>query len=361
MTVIEHPKTIISNPDSTFGYFAWPSVARLGDGTLAVVCSGFRIRHVCPFGKAVVSYSRDDGKSWTYPAAVIDTPLDDRDSGICADGKRVIVTSFNNSPQMQRKWLEACVSRGDKSPKLKLIESYLECLPDGVCEKYLGSTYKISRDGGYTFGELKRSPVTSPHGPMKMDDGRIIWVGKRFDKISDVDGICAAVMNENEEFEIISDIAPCADEFGIASSHEAHAVQTPTGRIIAAIRAERGGDHPLFTVYISYSDDGGKTFSTPKKLLPDLAGSPPHLTRLKSGEIVLSYACRHGNRGIRAKISRDGGETFGEEIKLTENAPSSDIGYPATVERLDGSLLTVWYEKEDTFAVIKQMIWKDNS
>ena len=36
-----------------------------------------------------------------------------------------------------------------------------------TANSYLGSTYKISEDGGYTFGELKLAPVTSPHGPCK--------------------------------------------------------------------------------------------------------------------------------------------------------------------------------------------------
>ena len=67
MRIIEQPKTIIDNPDSIFGYFAWPTVARLYDGTLAAVCSGFRLRHICPFGKAVISYSRDDGKKTYVP------------------------------------------------------------------------------------------------------------------------------------------------------------------------------------------------------------------------------------------------------------------------------------------------------
>ena len=31
---------ICHNPDSVFGYFGWPSIARLPDGTLAMVASG---------------------------------------------------------------------------------------------------------------------------------------------------------------------------------------------------------------------------------------------------------------------------------------------------------------------------------
>ena len=44
---VHEMKTIIQNPNSKFNYFAWPSLARLHDGTLAAVCSGFRIGHVC--------------------------------------------------------------------------------------------------------------------------------------------------------------------------------------------------------------------------------------------------------------------------------------------------------------------------
>ena len=57
-------RIVCNNPDSVFGYFGWPSVARLPDGTLAVAASGFRLRHVCPFGKGVICYSRDEGRPW---------------------------------------------------------------------------------------------------------------------------------------------------------------------------------------------------------------------------------------------------------------------------------------------------------
>lgn len=102
------PKVIMSNPEGRFRYFAWPSVARLQNGSIAAVASGFRLRHLCPFGKAVIAYSFDEGESYTNPAPVIDTPLDDRDAGILAYGeKNVIITSFNNTVAMQRQWWKA--------------------------------------------------------------------------------------------------------------------------------------------------------------------------------------------------------------------------------------------------------------
>lgn len=54
-------KIIMSNPDSPFRYFAWPTVASLRDGRIAVGASGFRIDHICPFGKGVISFSNDGG------------------------------------------------------------------------------------------------------------------------------------------------------------------------------------------------------------------------------------------------------------------------------------------------------------
>ena len=51
--------------------------------------------------------------------------------------------------------------------------------------------------------------------------------------------------------------------------------------------------------------------------------------------------------GIRAVVSCDNGETWGEEIVLTDDATHIDLGYPSTVERDDGSLLTVYYRANE--------------
>ena len=117
----------------------------------------------------VICYSSDEGKSWTRPAPVIDTPLDDRDSGVVSFGKgRVIFTSFNNSIAAQRAWMERL---GEDTPEQAaskaFTRAYIELLaarPDS--ERLLGSTYRISDDGGTVFGPVRLSPVTSPHGPM---------------------------------------------------------------------------------------------------------------------------------------------------------------------------------------------------
>ena len=57
-------------PGSAFGYFGWPSVARMDDGTLAVAASGPRHAHICPWGKDSVAFSRDNGRTWDEPFPV---------------------------------------------------------------------------------------------------------------------------------------------------------------------------------------------------------------------------------------------------------------------------------------------------
>ena len=100
----EDAKTICSNENGMHKYFGWPSVTRLKDNSLAMVASGFRLSHICPFGKLIMCRSYNEGKSWTAPEIIMDTPLDDRDGGICTFGDNgVFVTSFNNHIDFQRK------------------------------------------------------------------------------------------------------------------------------------------------------------------------------------------------------------------------------------------------------------------
>ena len=60
--------------------------------------------------------------------------------------------------------------------------------------------------------------------------------------------------------------------------------------------------------------------------------------------------CTYGRRaepfGCRACVSEDGGRTWpmDQEIILRDDAPNTDMGYPATAEIEPGELLTVYYQ-----------------
>lgn len=360
-------ETMCANSNSPFMYFAWPSITRLPDGTLAMVTSGFRLEHVCPFGKAVICYSRDEGKSWTRPAIVIDTPLDDRDSGIVPFGQnRVIFTSFNNTTTFQRNHNRRNHFNPDpvRRAKADLIDAYLNYIEaQGDPNQFVGSTYCISEDGGYSFGKVMISPVTSQHGPCALNDGTLLWVGRRFSKDDSFDDgsipyIQVARLNEKDEFEVISSIENICDEHGIMLSCEPHAIQLPSGKIVVHIRVQRGGEHRIFTIYQSESNDGGKTFTKPHQILGDLGGSPAHLLLHSSGKLISVYGYREAPYGIRVMFSDDEGETWDTDWVIDAQGQSGDLGYPATVELQDGSLLTIYYENTDGESCIKQTIWK---
>lgn len=67
---------------------------------------------------------------------------------------------------------------------------------------------------------------------------------------------------------------------------------------------------------------------------------------MKNGWLLVVYGQRHRRPyGEYACISRDEGETWdiANEIFLSK-APNTDLGYPASVQLADGSILTVYYQ-----------------
>ena len=374
ITKIGQPQIVMSNPSSRHNYFGWPTAIRLQNGKIAVVASGNRMSHICPFGKTVISYSENEAESYTSPAPVIDTTLDDRDGGICTFGENgVIVTSFNNTRAFQKHCLSLFECIPDKA-KNAYAAAYLETVSDNDEQRDLGATFKISNDGGITFGELLKSPITSPHGPCELSDGTILWVGTLYDDNALKDGENTikvyTIDPENGNMTYVSEIENITlDDGYIPYSCEPYAMQAADGTIIAQIRVQHKDDRKsgIFTIYQSESSDNGKSWTKPHAVLDDLmGGSPPHILKASDGTLIGTYGFRKCDPfGVKAMISTDNGKSWDTDHYLYENHITSDLGYPSTVELSDGSFLTVFYacpEKSTTSspatAVILQQKWK---
>lgn len=349
--LIGEPRVIMSNPDSRHDYFGWPSVARLKNGRIAIAASGFRLGHVCPFGKAVMAISENEGETYTCPQVVIDTVLDDRDAGLCTFGDSgLILTSFNNTRAMQRGWNETWCT----PEEMKYNRAYLDVISDEEEKKYLGSTFKVSYDNGVTFGPVHPVKVTSPHGPIQLKNGNILWVG-RSDEVfgNDYERIEAHLVDvEKGTTERIGYIEDIYDENGkLLLSCEPYAFELEDGRILCHIRVE-----PIFTTYQSISSDGGRTWSKPEPILGVRGGGPCHIMRHSSGALISAYGYREKPYGIRVMVSYDEGKTWDKDHQIYTNEFSGDLGYPATVELKDGSLLTVFYARtaEDHCEILQQ-------
>jgi len=383
--ILEEARVICSNRNSLHNYFAWPTVARLPGGALAMVASGLRVKHVDPFGKGVICYSFNEGKTWTPPAVVLDTPLDDRDCGIAVFGENVILTSFNNRISTQKDWLETETDHeiGTLSPdsdirlydnvsldrRRKYMEGYLNYVDAEKAEAdFLGSTYRISQDGGFTFGPVKKAPVTAPHGPAAAPDGTLYCVGNPFNAVHGDSTLQCWHMGKDGQFRFLSEIPNilvlhCGREL---LSCEPHTIVLPDGKILVHIRVQTpySGEHvtPYFTLWQTESTDGGITFTSPSRISnDDQLGAPPHLLRLSDGTLICTFGLRVSPFGIRVIISRDGGKTWSAPFTLYDNCGISlDLGYPASVELKDGSILTVFYAHPEPGAPaeILQVIWK---
>src|SRR5262245_60791912 len=84
-------------------YHGWPTVARLRSGDLALVWSGGREAHVCPFGRVEFMLSSDEGQPWSWPKVIMDGDLDDRDAGIVETGRgTLLVSTFTSLAYEQR-------------------------------------------------------------------------------------------------------------------------------------------------------------------------------------------------------------------------------------------------------------------
>ncbi len=348
-------ETVMSNPYGVHNYFGWSTAARLKNGKIAVSCSGFRLGHVCPFGKAVMSLSDDDGESFSPPSIVIDTPLDDRDSGLCPFGESgLIITTVNNSITSQKTFRDSSLTEEE----LAYAAAYYDALSKEGTEEGRGrSLYRISNDNGVSFGPLLEIGVNSPHGPIELRDGSILWVGRANpDFGNSEDRIEAHVLDpKTGTSKCIGFIEDIYDENGKKLiSCEPYAFETEPGRLICHIRTEPG-----FSTYQATSNDGGVTWSAPKPLLGPHGGAASHIMRHSSGVLVASYSYREKPYGIKIMLSSDNGESWDVEHRLYTGEASADLGYPSTVELADGSLLTVFYARtEPRVAVILKQRWK---
>jgi photosystem II stability/assembly factor-like uncharacterized protein len=166
---------------------------------------------------------------------------------------------------------------------------------------------------------------------------------------------CTRTTDGGQTWRFVSWIGPEPDGFSIMPA----TVRLSDTTLVTTIRRREGREH---WIDVYRSTDDGQTWHLLKERMTSTGGSvgnPPSLTRLPDGRLVVAYGYRSDPYGIRARISRDGGETWGDERVLRDDGGCWDLGYPRTVQRADGKLVTIYYfnDAPDAERYIAATIW----
>jgi len=379
---IQEARVISHQPEL---YNGWPTVARRSNGQLLVSCSGGREEHVCPFGRVELMVSDDDGQTWGWPRVLLDSAIDDRDSGVVETAKgSILVTTFTSlayegilsraekSAQAAKEAEAAGGPKaadkpgwGDKKPakpapkpmwpedRLRRWQAAHRRLKPEQRQAELGEWMVRSTDGGVTWSARYPTIVNSPHGPIQLSDGRLLYAGKELWHGKHRIGVCQST-DDGQSWQWLAEI-PTRPGDSHEQYHELHAVETTDGRLVVQIRNHNAkNSHETLQCE---SSDGGKTWTEPHSI--DVWGLPSHLLRLKDGRLLMTYGHRRPPYGNQARVSADGGRTWSEPLIISGDGRGGDLGYPSTVQLADGTLLSVWYEAMKGFphAVLRQARW----
>jgi hypothetical protein len=173
---------------------------------------------------------------------------------------------------------------------------------------------------------------------------------------------CARTVDGGKTFEYLS---PITHDYGEGWVIMPASVRLPESRILVAVRCR--GESASFEKAQSWidlyaSEDNGRTWHYLNRPAADTGtgGNPPTLTALQDGRVCLTYGYRDPPFGMRARLSEDGGVTWGPERVLRDDAGCHDLGYPRTVQRPDGTIVTVYYynDRPEGERYIAATLWR---
>jgi len=165
--------------------------------------------------------------------------------------------------------------------------------------------------------------------------------------------ICIQTTDAGKTWHFVSAFGPEPAGYSIMPS----TVRLAANEILTTIRC-REKEGAWIDAYLS--KDNGHSWQYLNRPAPDLGeGNPPALIRLRDGRLCLTYGKRNAPVGIYARLSSDSGNSWSEPIVLRPEGASRDLGYPRTVQRADGKIVTVYYfhDKADVDRTIQATIW----
>jgi hypothetical protein len=172
---------------------------------------------------------------------------------------------------------------------------------------------------------------------------------------------CARTTDGGKTFDFLAWIGTEPEGYAIMPA----SVRLSASRILVAVRCRGApGNLPSDKHWIDLyaSEDDGASWYYLNRPVPDTGrgGNPPTLTQLRDGRLCLTYGYRAQPFSICARLSADGGETWSETIVLRNDGGCHDLGYPRTVQRPDGTIVTAYYfnDEPDGERYIAATLWR---
>ncbi len=301
---LEAQSQIVCSGAAAGGYAAFPDICRLPDGELFCVCySGYW--HVStpnaswPKGGRITAVrSKDDGRSWSKPAVIVDTAGDDRDPSVARLNDGTLLVNWF-VPRKDR--LDMLIARSADGGHSWSEPAKID--PNSKYSFACSSPIRQLADGSLILGLYHENPKANLAfgATIKSYDGGKTW----------------------------KDLALIGEKSGIYLDAETDVVQLNNGKLLAALRSS------YVDMHYALSADDGKTWSEPHSF--GFKGHSPYLLRHSSGVILLG----HRVPATALHWSADDGKTWHGLVQI-DTVPGA---YPSMVELPDHSVYCVYYEE----------------
>ena len=297
---------------------AWPNLTRMPDGVIVATIFNQPVHLGWP-GDVECWASTDEGRMWelrgTPTVHEPDTARGNVAVGLAHDGALVVIVSgwsYQGKPVV-----------GQRNKLDKVLEPWVCRSTDG------GRTWM--RDGSVNIPDGAQSFI--PFGDIERCDDGTLGVSA-YTNPGDRSYNTAWFLRSRDDGRTWGEAALIgADDY-----NETDLLFLGGDRWLAASRTHREGCLDLFV-----SEDGGDSWACQGPLT--LPGQhPAHLMRLQDGRILMVYGLRNkGLYGVGARLSSDEGKTWQKPIVLVDLEDASDVGYPASVQAPDGTIITAYY------------------